>query len=76
MSKPYYKITLGPTYVLAVTSDVSIAEQLFYTYKFSGSIRYPELLEAHYIKNGKQYDALLMSLTRDQWKKQRFSMEI
>lgn len=76
MKKPYYQITLGPSFVLAVSDDVFVAEQLFYTYMYSGSIQSPELLEAHYISDGKQYDALFMPMTRDQWKKHRSDVEV
>lgn len=76
MKKNYYEITFGPSLVLAVSDDVFTAEQLFYTYMYSGSIQYPELLEAHYISDGRQYDALFMPMTRDQWKKHRSDVEV
>ena len=75
-SRSYYEITLGSSVVLAVSDDVFTAERLYYTYMYGGSIQYPELLEAHYISDGKQYDALFMPMTRDQWKKHLLDEEI
>lgn len=68
-NKSYYEITLGPSFVLACADDVRVAEELFYNYKYSGCIRYPELLEAHYISNGKQFEALFEPLTRQRWQR-------